>query len=398
MRSLHVGALLALYTFRRGQKGLLITPILVMVVTYINLLFIPGMVRGAIVANKQKLRETMVADYAIQPAVNSTDIPGVASKVAAIEQLDGVEAVTPVLQVGNRITRAESGGYWTVLAVDPVSYAAVFNNRIEQGAFLSGGGDGTVIVGSRIAGSDAEASDSSLGNVPLGTELSILLYNAGEHTYTVNGIFNNSFYDADIRAFIDRAAYDELVPDTKDVATSMFIKTQDGSLPAASLTELKTILGDATVRHADENSANFEEQAATYRDIGQVIGVMAVFVASIVIFIVTYIDLLQRRHQIGIQRAIGIRPSSIIISYTLRAFISTVLGIIIGALLYKFMIVEYFNRYPFELRNGEVSLVTPMSQYISYGIFLLVVAVLAALMPALREVRIKLLAAIWGQT
>ena len=41
LRSIKIGFFLAFRTFRRGHKGLLLTPILVMIITYINLLFIP---------------------------------------------------------------------------------------------------------------------------------------------------------------------------------------------------------------------------------------------------------------------------------------------------------------------------------------------------------------------
>lgn len=70
----------------------------------------------------------------------------------------------------------------------------------------------------------------------------------------------------------------------------------------------------------------------------------------------------------------------------------------VGTLLYLFVIIPFFERYPFNFPGGPVSL---SAQYIlmrRYGIILVAVALLAALLPSCRSVRIKILDAIWGVT
>ena len=123
---------------------------------------------------------------------------------------------------------------------------------------------------------------------------------------------------------------------------------------------------------------------------------MAVIVAAIVIFIVTYIDLAQRRRQIGIQRAIGIQHAAVMTSYLVRALVTTLIGVVVGGLIYRYMIVTYSKVHPFVLQSGEVSLYTSWSLYMWFAVFLMGVAVVSALLPASRELRLSLLDAIWN--
>jgi ABC-type antimicrobial peptide transport system permease subunit len=66
-----------------------------------------------------------------------------------------------------------------------------------------------------------------------------------------------------------------------------------------------------------------------------ILGLVSALVAAITIFIVTYIDLVNRRKQIGIERAIGVRGGAIVSSYCLKALAYAVVAIALGLLLFK---------------------------------------------------------------
>ena len=58
--------------------------------------------------------------------------------------------------------------------------------------------------------------------------------------------------------------------------------------------------------------------------------------AAITIFTITYIDLVNKRRQIGIERAIGIRSGPIVLSYVLKAWAYALTGIGTGLALFRF--------------------------------------------------------------
>jgi len=119
-------------------------------------------------------------------------------------------------------------------------------------------------------------------------------------------------------------------------------------------------------------------------------------VAAITVLIITYIDLTNRRRQIGIERAIGIRSSAIVGSYVIKSMVTALIGTALGWLVFRLVLVPAVARHPFHFPNGDVTLAVVRETAQDNITILLVVAALAAALPAVRTVRMRILDAIWG--
>jgi putative ABC transport system permease protein len=124
--------------------------------------------------------------------------------------------------------------------------------------------------------------------------------------------------------------------------------------------------------------------------------VMSLVVAAITVIIITYVDLANRRRQIGIERAIGIRSASIVGSYVIRSVVTALAGTVIGYLLFRFELVPVVAAHPFQFPSGPVTLMIVPEVTRSNVVILIAVAAIAALIPAVRAVRMRILDAIWG--
>ncbi len=142
--------------------------------------------------------------------------------------------------------------------------------------------------------------------------------------------------------------------------------------------------------------ATVQDQVATFNLISDILKIISLAMAAITIFIITYIDLVNKRRQIGIERAIGIRSAPIVLSYVAKACAYALAGIGTGFLLFKYAVTPAVSRHPFHFPNGPVTLATTWGETVSDLIILIIVAILAALIPSLRSVQIKILDAIWG--
>ena len=118
--------------------------------------------------------------------------------------------------------------------------------------------------------------------------------------------------------------------------------------------------------------------------------------AAITIFTITYIDLVSKRRQVGVERAIGIRSAPIVLSYVVKAWAYALAGIGTGFVLFRFAVTPLVHSHPFHFPNGPVTLAATWNEMSLDLIILIIVATLAALVPALRSVRIRILDAIWG--
>ena len=118
--------------------------------------------------------------------------------------------------------------------------------------------------------------------------------------------------------------------------------------------------------------------------------------AAITIFIITYVDLVNKRRQIGIQRAIGITSSAIFLSYLMRAVIYSVVGVILGTLVYTYVVVPIEHANPLRLPAGYVYLTSDTTYTLFIIGVLIIVSLVSATIPTLKTLRIKILDAIWG--
>jgi len=114
------------------------------------------------------------------------------------------------------------------------------------------------------------------------------------------------------------------------------------------------------------------------------------------VFIVTYVDLINKRRTIGIERAIGISGPSITLSYMLKAAVFAVFGVALGIGLFYGVALPAVRHHPFEFPIGPVYLSVTSGEIRSDALILVVVAVVGAALPAWRATRTRLLDAIWG--
>jgi putative ABC transport system permease protein len=142
--------------------------------------------------------------------------------------------------------------------------------------------------------------------------------------------------------------------------------------------------------------AAVQDQTASYQLISDILKFISLVMAAITIFTITYIDLVNKRRQIGIERAIGIRSGPIVLSYVLKAWAYALAGIGTGFALFRYAVTPLVHSHPFHFPNGPVTLATTWNEMSRDLIILIIVATLAALAPALRSVQIRILDAIWG--
>jgi putative ABC transport system permease protein len=134
----------------------------------------------------------------------------------------------------------------------------------------------------------------------------------------------------------------------------------------------------------------------TFNLINNILRAITLFVALITVFIVTYVDLVNRRRQIGIERAIGIRPTALILSYVFKALVYAFAGIGLGALVFLYVAGPIVEQHPFQFPFGPATLGIRADEMWRDAAILAAVAAISASIPAWRSIRMRILDAIWS--
>ena len=182
-----------------------------------------------------------------------------------------------------------------------------------------------------------------------------------------------------------------------DTVTRVFVRAAAGADVAELEAGIALLRDDVEFQDAAELTAAIQDQITTFRLINDIMRVISLLVAAITVFILTYVELTNRRRQIGIERAIGIRAPAIVASYVLKSAVNALVGVAFGLMAYRVALMPFVERHPFQFPNGEVVLVADPATTRANVLMLLLVAVVAALVPTVNTIRMKILDAIWGR-
>jgi putative ABC transport system permease protein len=401
MTSLRLSAFLAGRTLARSNYGIAAATTLMMLLIYVSLLFLPSLIQGTINRVNAALVETLTSNIVITPAGRGSVIDNAGAYLGQIRKTAGVAAATDVYHVGTQVSYGASSGSWTVDAIDPASYGQVFTTprNLIEGHDLSASATSQVLLGIGIAGAGetkVHGYRASLQTVHAGDRVGLTLNSGKTVTFTVAGIYNDQFNPADGNAYITQAEAQKLAPASKDRATAIYVRARAGTTDSQLASRLTGLRGGMKFQTSADLGAAVQDQTATYDLISDVLKLISLIMAAITIFTITYIDLVSKRRQIGIERAIGIRSGPIVLSYVLKAWAYALAGVGTGFVLFRFAVTPLVASHPFHFPNGPVTLATTGSEMSRDLIILIIVATVAALAPALRSVRLRILDAIWG--
>jgi len=398
---LRVASFLALKSIVKGNVGVIILTIFMLILVTMNLLFVPGLINGATVSMNTILIKTYSGDIIIETEGDDTVINHVDDLIKGIESVDGVVAASARNSINAYATFEDERVSCVVTGINPAQEKAVFEiaDSLIEGRYLDSRDRGQILLGVQLAGADIEDVElysSSLRHVHAGGKVLVTYSNGLEKQYTVKGIFDTGFIQTDVQAFVTDLEFNSVMPNMSNRASSVRVKIEDGADPDRIIERIASLRGDLDFQTWDETAGLVESMTESFVLINQILNVVNYLIAGITVFIVTYVDVINRRRQIGIQRAIGIKSHSITISYLIRALFYAIVGLIIGILAFKYVIIPIEARHPFEFPFGPAYLTTKPVYTTRMAFILLIVSLVAAFIPVWRVMRIKILDAIWG--
>lgn len=412
MGNLKVALFLAYKSIIKGNRWALALIIMVMSLSFANLILTPSILSGvANTLNRQQV-DTLFANVVIDPEKDKYYLDHVEQMENKIKQIPGVIGVSAHLnssafieyQWQDKASPADKGksGNWSVIGIDPSQEVNVttIHENIIQGSYLEAGERDAIILGIEVAGGDSAQSSSflTLEGVQVGDKVRLTYPNGVQREYRVKGIFHARETQADRLVFVTTKELTSVLGRTifADRASQILVKTEQTGDERWFIEELETLGINGKIRSWREYGGAAGGIVSSFNVIASLINGIGLVVAAIVMFIVIYINVLNRKRQIGILRAIGIKTNIVIISYLIQALFYAVLGIIFGEIIMRFAIQPYFTNYPLDLPLGLVSLGIEPSAILKAVLGLILAAIFAGLIPVLSIIRQSIIKSIWG--
>lgn len=411
MGNLKLALFLAFKSVVRGNRWALVMIIAVMSLSFANLMLTPSILSGVTRALDEQQVNTLFANIVIDPKPDKYYLERASGIESKLEQYPGVVGVSSHLDSSaffeydyQRLKSGDRGisGTWNVIGIDPQKESRVttIHSSLIEGAYLEPDDRDAILLGVEIAGGASAQSSTflTLDRVTVGDKVRLTYSNGAQREYRVKGIFKTREMQADRLAFVTDKEMTAVLGRSifSDRASQILVSIQPQGSEQQFINGFSSLGIDGVARDWKAYGGSAGGVTSSFNVIASLIGGIGLVVAAIVMFIVIYINVLSKKRQIGILRAIGVNRNVILISYLFQALFYASLGIIFGGLLFGYGIQPYFASHPISLPIGLVSLSLDPLTVNNAVLGILIAAILAGILPVLNITHQSIIKAIWG--
>lgn len=412
---LRVGFFLAFRDIKRASLWTTILTVIIMTLTFLNLVVVSGILVGLIEGAVDAVQEKYLSDVYISTLKNENYIKYTPQIVSFTKSLPEVEAVSARYVEGGVIdskykeikkaSEKEEVINTSFVGVDVIAEDQVTNLRdsVVEGEYLSPGDFDEVLAGAMLFKKYLNFESDSFPvmdeTVGVGSKIRIKI-NGNTRDVVIKGIVKTKvdeidrrlvFTDSQFRSLINRFDYsvDEIAVKTKAGADPVFVRD---TIKNAGFDEY------AKIQTAEEGEPKFiKDMKKTFAILGNLISSIGLVVAAITIFIVIFINAITRRKYIGISKGIGIVNLAIEISYVFQSIFYAIFGVIIGMIFVFGFLKPYLDIHPINFPFSDGILVATYTGTAIRGLILFVATIIAGYLPARIIVKQNTLDAILGR-
>lgn len=396
-----VSLYLAVRAIRRGNRNTLALTILIIALVIVLMNFLAMIIGGVVTIYNQQMIDYQYGHVTIEPKDKEAYIANADSLTKQLRRVPGVTGVTAHVSTGTTITNIKNGKFLSkgLTAFDPGDEITVtkYQMVIKEGNFLSRGDTDQILIGSLLAGNADEAQDKvpSIGGVTVGDRVEVAYSNGVVKSYRVKGIFQTEGVMIDSSAFITRDEMDSVMH-TEGRATEILVRGTSADNAASLKYAIMEYGVGEKVKTWNERGKGFMGDAiSSFSILNAIMTVVSLIVAGFVVFIVTYINIINRRKQIGILKAIGIRRQVIVGSYLIQVLVLCSCGILLGILMLN-VISLTLTVYPLKFPMGYITPALDYAGIVTSVLALFCVSLISGYIPAWQVAKEEILDAMRG--
>ncbi len=393
-----VSFFLASRSIARGNKGITIFTIFVLTLIFVQLVLFSTILAGVTAQFNKLLVDFQTGDVVIEPREEQRYIEDASALQKKIESLPEVTGTSARLKSSGSFRYREREMGATVYGVNPTeeSFVTGLEGAMVSGEFLSKPDRGEIILGREVSGGyGALMGSRSLGGVEVGDTVEVTVQGRTKE-FRVKGIYTTLFFMVDAGAYITRADMEEMLGiQNKDLAQEIAVRTVPGTDETVTREKLLSLGIGENVRTWREFAGILSLIENTLGMVRNIMNLIGLLIAFVIIFVVIYVNIVNKKRQIGVQKAIGIEQNVIIASFVLQAMLYAGAGVIFGYLLMNYGIVPYTVSHPLQVPAGAISLELDSLEALNRAVLLFLASVIGSVIPAYKLANKNLLELIW---
>ncbi|MBC7981532.1 ABC transporter permease [Candidatus Parcubacteria bacterium] len=391
--------------------------VVVMMLTFLNLVVVNGILVGLIESSIQASEERYSGNVIISNLRQKTIIENSAEIEKVLENLPNVTDVVPRVLAGgtikadyNRLLREEetpNQAQATISGIVPSQEdkATGLSKYVIDGAYLDDNDKDGILIGAYLVNEITPVDAigfTQLREVAVGDRLKVTVGENSKEVF-IRGFLKSKIDNIDARVIMTQSELRKLIGRSDTNVSEIAVKLVPGSteLDGVRVKEILSANGydfDAKIQTATEAQPKFlKDMKSLFGLLGTLMGSIGLVVASITVFIVIFVNTLTRRKFIGILKGIGISSKSIEYSYIMQSAFYAIVGAALGMLVLYVFLVPFIDAHPINFPFSDGILYAPLGGTMWRVLALFVTTIIAGYIPARMIVKKNTLDSILGR-
>ena len=369
----------------------------VMAMSFLSITFFAAIIDGLGYEFEQGMIEGLTGHLMIEPTSDNLYLENSGAMVEKIRRIPGVEGVAPRLESSAVSTYRNTELAVPIFFVDPVDELSVsdYANSMILGNFLSKKDTNELIIGVNLVESYAEEDDTQKRlDVNVGDTISLSFSNGYVQDYKIKGIFKTGSKFSDDKVLINYNNYGTIFGKT-DIANKILIKLPERGMEDEYRTKLLDLGVADEINPWQTKMGAVKQFVSSLQITNKITGFIGLLTAFATIYIIIFINVTNKRKQIGILKAIGIKKEIILGSYVLQSFIYGVVGVIIGNIVMQGLLA-LLTMHPLAMPIGDVVPILTTDRLVITSVTLILASIVAGFFPSRQAANDNILEAIFG--
>ncbi len=369
-----------------------------MVLTFLNLVVVSGILVGLIQGSETAFRERFLGDLVVTKLdkksyiENASEIEKIIANDSRVTsysikyQERGALEANYKTRGSDEIANKRNVGIYGINIKKEDQTSHICSTLLEGTCLNTEDASKYIMIGKNITDKYSVVSDADptvLRGVEVGSKLRLTINNISNE-YLVKAIYKMKVGELDQNVYMIDSELRRLAGLTIDQSSLIAIRVSGGE--EANVKQILVNNGYdryAKIETFSEGTPEFvKNMKSLFGLLGNFFGSIAIVVAAITLYIVIFINALNKKKQIGILKGIGIREGAIELSYVLQAMFYGLLGSGIGVLVTFLILKPAFAKHPIDFPFSDGILVADFSTTMIRVGILLVVTIIAGYIPA----------------
>jgi putative ABC transport system permease protein len=348
----------------RNKMTLSLT-VIIIALGFISSIMIYGILRNTGYDLQENFIETITGHIVIEPYDGQNSLYNSDFTLKKLKSLSNIVGVSKInkrtITIFDKLGNSKGIELYIVNPYD-FSETSDIDDLIEIGTFLNEGEKGKIVLGCLNIESCNDIKAYRALDIEVGETSKVLIENNTFSNLTLQGIYNHQFFQVEFIGLINEETAEDIFSDyNKSEANSIIIRLPDRSYTKGTIKEIENLNLNAKVYDWEEKTSQQNSIVESFLIIGDLSFIIGIIISAISVYIILYINILNKKSQIGIIKALGIKSKVVSTSYVILSLFLGILGSIAGILL-TFIAVEIFKSNPIETGVGNLAIsVSPIN-------------------------------------